>query len=570
MKKYTEDRLYEIVEELFPNIKWRKFQLETIVYILKEYQENPEGKIIIDAPTGSGKSIISIVTSQVLNSKYFNQTGYILTSDTYLQDQYEETVKQLNVKCPSIKGMNNYDCIVNGNIVSLGFCKEAGIKGEQLYNLPCFNSCEYFVNRRNAVVAGTSILNYNYWLIHQTYVNRNNPNPMFEKRDFVFFDEAHKVVNIVNEHFSPKITSYLKKNISWSLPFLIEKNLIEESEASVLEEELNFCIDALLNENTKDYFEILKQTKIGLGKLYHLKDKVESINRKFSDNKENLPEANRKTYRNLNAIKDNYCKIEDYIELIKRDPKTLLVRTGNENEVSFYSIDTSSMMNSQFHQHYGFGVYMSATFLNHDFFSVYSGIKDVKILKIPSTFDFAKSPVYYSKKYNMSFAKKSESRQGQAEKILEIVEKYPSGVIHTGNYENSRYLEALTKNDKIRFYTNTQEKKQLIAEIKRDKNFFIAGPSLLEGIDLYGDISRCQIFMKIPYLNLGDTFTKRRFENSKQWYSWETALNFVQGIGRSNRFDEDFCDTYILDASFENLLRSYMIPDFILQRIVYI
>ena len=40
------------------------------------------------------------------------------------------------------------------------------------------------------------------------------------------------------------------------------------------------------------------------------------------------------------------------------------------------------------------------------------------------------------------------------------------------------------------------------------------------------------------------------------WYNSTTSNTIIQGIGRGNRFKEDYCTTYILDACFLGLYHS--------------
>ena len=68
--------------------EFRAGQREVIEAICNHYLEDPEGTIILDAPTGSGKSLIAMWSAHVL--KELGKRGYLVTSDLMLQDQYEE------------------------------------------------------------------------------------------------------------------------------------------------------------------------------------------------------------------------------------------------------------------------------------------------------------------------------------------------------------------------------------------------------------------------------------------------------------------------------------------------
>lgn len=69
---------------------------------------------LMEAPTGSGKSITAIIAAYVLH-KYYAKTSYILVSDLSLFAQYENDIAKLNANCfGCIKGKENYICNSNG------------------------------------------------------------------------------------------------------------------------------------------------------------------------------------------------------------------------------------------------------------------------------------------------------------------------------------------------------------------------------------------------------------------------------------------------------------------------
>ena len=76
-----------------PTFEFRENQLDVIIDILDFYDENPKGLYLLDAPTGSGKSIIAMCVAGALTFK--KKEGYILASDLSLQSQYESDIYKL-------------------------------------------------------------------------------------------------------------------------------------------------------------------------------------------------------------------------------------------------------------------------------------------------------------------------------------------------------------------------------------------------------------------------------------------------------------------------------------------
>ena len=82
------ETIYEHIKEwaadnIGKSFTFRQNQLEAIGYIINSVVNNKYKVNTIQAPTGTGKSLICIISAGVL-SKYYNLKSYILASDLYL------------------------------------------------------------------------------------------------------------------------------------------------------------------------------------------------------------------------------------------------------------------------------------------------------------------------------------------------------------------------------------------------------------------------------------------------------------------------------------------------------
>ena len=75
------------------DFEWRKGQKEAIQQIVEAYFDENTNTVILDAPVGSGKSLIAMCAAWILNLK--GKEGYVLSSEISLQDQYEKDLKNL-------------------------------------------------------------------------------------------------------------------------------------------------------------------------------------------------------------------------------------------------------------------------------------------------------------------------------------------------------------------------------------------------------------------------------------------------------------------------------------------
>ena len=105
-----------------PNFNFRPQQKEVILDILHAFTEDPNGIYLLDAPTGSGKSVIAMLFADFMS--YKNNRGYILASDLALHEQYSKDFRGMQLwNWGQVKGVDNYECSVNGERFSVGDCK---------------------------------------------------------------------------------------------------------------------------------------------------------------------------------------------------------------------------------------------------------------------------------------------------------------------------------------------------------------------------------------------------------------------------------------------------------------
>ena len=242
-----------------PDFKFRPKQLDTIIDILMSWFYKTSD-VILDAPTGSGKSIIAMTVAGVL-SDCFDKKGYILISDLSLLKQYEDDVNMYLPSWGVIRGQQTYNCLVNGLNFKVGVCHLHGVNSYSAIeeNYPeCAPYCEYLVSRKKAMNSKVTICTYTNWLLQQNYVrpkfvSKDMPAP-FEKRDFVICDEAHKLVNIIQNHFSPRLG---KNDIAKIFNVIDASNCATKPE---LKKEIDDVRDKIAAENDKTVLlDLIKQ-----------------------------------------------------------------------------------------------------------------------------------------------------------------------------------------------------------------------------------------------------------------------------------------------------------------------
>tara|TARA_A100001037_G_scaffold290408_1_gene303232 strand:+ start:16091 stop:17914 length:1824 start_codon:yes stop_codon:yes gene_type:complete len=590
-------------ENLFgKNFQFRPNQRETIEFICNEYIQDNNATIILDAPTGTGKSIIAMWSSYIL--KELGNQGYIIASDKSLQNQYERDFSHYGLNWPSIKGVDNYDCDVNGLPFSLGECKMRGFTYDQAERLHCSQTCNYIQFRKKAIKSPVTLLNYSFWLIQQNYVNPklalrqyllqggsvegfggppgldasvevddfDNFFP-FKKRDFCFFDEAHKVDEIVQQHFSPILKKFPLLKTATLIKFLgsegikaprVSKAYVEDLMDQILKEESNEKLAFYLNK-LKVFLAGITKCREGLSKRARFKfgASVDS----------NLPKKWKNVFSQMDSLKDVHCKLEDYLEIIENEGLQTMLFSKNlqDGEIKLMCLSESTMIKKHLHKRAGFKVFMSATIGDPRTYSKIMGIENAKFIRLSNGFTYDKSPIVFVDRLKMSMQHKKENLPKAIVLLDQILAKHKNqrGLIHTGSYEFSQYITQHSKHvRRIIEYNKSSEKEEAIIKFKNGVNGVIMGPSILEGLDFADEVCRFQIFFKVPYPSLGDPLTLAKIKKSPGWYDWKTGITIQQGAGRSIRNKGDWAVTYILDACFGNLInKTEFFPDNFKQRI---
>ena len=543
------------------DFSFRRGQREVIEQIVTAYQEDPESTVVIDAPTGTGKSLIAMWSSYIL--KEMGKRGYLVTSDLALQDQYEKDFKRLNLNWPSIKGVDNYECFVNSLPFSLGDCKMKGMGYEQAEKLSCYGQCGYLQNRRRAIDQPISLLNYSFWLIQRNYVqtrmDEQEREAPFKKRDFVFFDEAHKVDEIVQNHFSARIDESVIDRVVYLNRFINRHNIPAETQTK---NRLQSVVhDLMTTKGREPLFKAIQEFR-GIAITYRAAQDIAKKTAKKRFGQKTIPSDWASAFTAFDRLKDIYCKFDDYSDLIKDVGLEAMVIDQREDEARFTCVEEAKMIQKYLHEQAGFKVFMSATIGDPRAYARIMGIKGARFIRMDNMFSFEKSPVIFVNRHKLTYREREASLPKVVKILDQIIKKHKGqrGVIHAGSYQFTNYIKQHSMHTfRLMDYSGSKEKAEMLELFEQKEDAVIMGPSLLEGLDLKDGMSRFQIFFKVPYPSLADPLIKAKLNISNDWYNWKTGVSVMQGVGRSVRSEDDWAITYVIDASFMSLINK---PDF--------
>lgn len=603
--KYTQEEIIQNIKNWVDTnlygFSFRKYQLESIYGLINNILNNKRETTIIEAPTGSGKSLICLITAGVL-SKYYDKSSYILCSDLYLWKQYADFIDLHQLPFGKLKGSKgNYTCDRNSQDLTLAVCKLKGISYRQLMDLnfaisngyDCACTCQYIKERRKAIYSSVTLMTYQLWLSYLNYTDRE----IFGERDIIFCDECHNIPSIIQMFCQPTISpKYHFPQLEEIISYAIDEDIVLDdipkyTTCAISDKQHNIHVSAAytvpgihaeltkqfdIMYNTDDKQEILS----AYTKYYYIVNACKAIAESILErlgarakNHNKLSRTEQKIVNIIDAVKDYDESLYDFMkaisicgdECLSYLVKNNILNNDMTKKITFACSKEDLLCNEYMLKNSPYKVMLSATVGSHAAFNENIGIhytqsKQSEMFRIPSTFDFSKSPIYYLPKYKMSKGYIDQNFEPMKQLIQHIVTSpvhiNQKGIIHTGSYKNALHLYEMMPDDirdRLYIYGSSKEKDDSLSNFELSDNGILMGPTLTEGIDLPDDGCRFIIIMKIPYPNLGDNLVVSKVKLFPNWYESETSNTVIQAIGRGNRTPEDWCTTYILDGNFGQL-----------------
>lgn len=572
---------------------FREYQKEKIVDIIENIVLTKENHThVIEAPTGSGKSIMIIVSTGVL-SYYYKMTSYILCSDLFLFSQYEKFLKDHpSIKFGMLKGQTgNYNCIINNEDMRNADCRMAQISWASLFNpdkaidlgYSCALECEYVKQRKTAVKAPVTLMTYQLFL-YSMYLDKKSDHGQaaFKQRDIVFCDECHNIPDIIQSKFSPSYNPTVIEKLMTIYIASMNKSmmLFEDTDCDIHSKYTEADLNTKLNDI---YFKLCKEDNSKIEDFNTVKEllqiysdfiiTIDTLENEIGQYKRNgkiLGKDEIKVYKTLSFFRNQMCYWGDLFRAIESLDKgeDYLLKKIDTNEdgvknITFSCVKEDWLIYCYLLSEASWKVMTSATVggklaFEENIGTKYTFEKCMKFDVVPSTFDFTKSPVYFLNRYKMNFKEKDKSFESLKEVVFNICRKFKGqrGIIQTGTYDIAKKLMFYAPKDiqdRMLMYNGSKEKINAVNEHKMSEDTILVGPTLAEGVDLPDDLCRFIIIMKVPYPNIKDKLVSEKIKLFPLWYNSKTSNAIIQGIGRGVRNEHDYCETYILDACFYNL-----------------
>lgn len=551
----------ELIKEFFPFGEFRPGQMDNILQIAEALTTSEKENYIFEAPTGTGKSVIAYTAGKVIDRKMetirhtrgnlaiTSPRIIICTSTKQLQNQYIKTFQPFGAEY--LWSARNYECTYyppeDGVYYGSGACLRK--------NCSDYSTCAYVVQKKKFMKAEVGICNYHYMLSTCEF----NPN-------IFIMDEAHNLPGILCDIASIKLSEFSFNRMAKLINSVATQFTIEASD----------FIDPLRVLLKDDPIKIEKETlrpycESTLKDFKEYKADLEKELEVFNDERDDLVEQGSavpyqldKTIARISEVLDSFHNFNERFENYLESEVQWVVSDVDRNKLSIVikPLEVVEGM-KQLEARCNRMVFMSATICGPVQYAKELGLETEK-----SQYNQTKCPfpvenrrIFTTNVGSLNYKNKHEMLPLFIHKIDYLIDymtqgwKNPmNGIVHSVSYQNAEIIQQRSKHKEKIFIPKGQDMMNLNEIISSHKGgLVIVSPSILEGVDLVDDLSRFQIFLKVPYGDLKDRWIKTKLDLDEKWYARETVVKMVQGCGRSIRSAEDWAWTFILDSNFGRL-----------------
>lgn len=500
----------------FPFKVPREEQTVAINDILNSFILEDKKFYVADMPIGVGKSAVAVTVGNYLINGYrhnSDKSTFIVTTQKILQEQYKKDFGNI----ANISAKSNYICRNRVGVT----CDIGSIMNRIVGKTKSNYTCVYDLNRMEFDQSEISLTNLHFFLNYFSDVTKKH-----DFRKLLVIDECHNLENVITDYVSLRFTKYFTQDflkIAWP---------------NVNKMKMNEFVDWIKTKFIKQ-FE---------AEVARIKEKMEALDSSFLESDKGISMV--KMYDDINRK----CKgISEGLNYYNPNSWVLNVST-TEDTAELKPLYASEYVHKLLYSKADKILLMSSTILNKESFCKYNGIPldNVGYISLESPFPAENRPINVFSIGRMSKDNIKASLPAVTEAVKEILEhhKDDKGIIHCHTYDLAQHLNQNINSKRLLLHKMDDRVETLRQHILSNKPSVLVSPSFTEGVDLFGDLSRFQIIIKVPFPYLGDEYIRTKKDKVDGWYEWMTIKGLIQSYGRSIRDYDDHAETYILDSDF--------------------
>ncbi len=463
-------------DKFFPYDEVRDLQVSAIDQVLAAFDAGKRF-VIVEGGTGVGKSAIGVTVARYLDSgmiigaEGYKSGAYFTTTQKLLQDQYVADFGTSGGKMCSIKSATNYKCKFhkrNSCSESLALLRTADRSGN--FFKTCTKSCRYKQAKKEFLESVESVTNFPYMLTEANYSGKMVP------RELLVVDEAHNA----------------------------ESELSKFVEVTVSE---RFCKQMLsINWPSKPtQLQAFKWIRdIYFPKIKRQRDHVEKMMERFTDLEKTMKEFG-KIAREFDLLRGHCSRLETFVGVYDSSNwvfENVAAFGKSKRKMTFRAIDIAPFAEAYLFRLGQRVLLMSATILDKDAFCRSLGIKgpEAEFISLPSPFPFENRPIFGVGVGSMNKSNIEATLPKIVQAVRAILDQHPDekGIIHTHTFRIARALKYGIKGRRLLMHTSEDREEVLRRHLESPEPTVLLSPSMTEGVDLKGDLSRFQVVCKVP------------------------------------------------------------------------
>ena len=511
--------------DLFPFSSFRKYQEDALQDALEAIRNGKN--IILDLPTGIGKSPINIALCNDVDSAYYTtpqrELRLQLRQDDDLSDDYHVLQARGDYVCDET-GEKCDKCYYYTDIGET--CNEAG------------RACTYMDEIVNIIRSDTGVLTMSRLLIS----GQKKYNSFLKPRELMIVDEAQSLEDqVAGMHANVEIRS------GKTVPGVILEPVIDEIEQPEASEEDEDKPVLMADEIMSEISTI--RTRLS-GYIDHHGGDPNKVNEVLEC--KNIQSKLSYFYKEIDEDRDWVVNV--YNDGIELKP----MRVDKFLRHYFWSQANQIVLSTATVPYRGDEErWLSQLGLNADNFEVIS---------YPSPFPELNRLVHTRHEIGKMSQKEDEVWDTMMSRLNELSGKHQGqkGLIHTASYGRAHKLveSAKSYHDLDGNIMADRQGESTIEEWQNSDIDIMCSPSMTEGISLDGEKCEWQVLLKVPYPHPDDARVRKMLQDDRwYWYNQKAGVKVLQSVGRAVRSKDDKANFYVFDSSFEDVRRSVTFPE---------
>ncbi|MFH1148615.1 MAG: ATP-dependent DNA helicase [Pseudomonadota bacterium] len=595
-----------LLAEKLPGFEYRQGQEQMAEAVLEAL--NDGGKLVVEAGTGTGKTLAYLVPAVLSGRKIVVSTGTKNLQDQILSKEMPFLKKHLfpDLRAVCLKGKRNYICLHKWNRLQMqgellisdqirllprirAWINETGSgdraelewlpednplwnnissSAEQCLGALCQEAESCFVNLLRKAAARAHIVVVNHHLLFSDIAVRDSGyGEVIPRYEAVVFDEAHHLEDVATSYLGSSISDYRLLGLTRDAEQEVNAvNLPAAEKMQILTRlgEMRGNIERLFNSLPISDSRI--RLKRSLREDPTVGPLIEALYREMLDRGKEMDNLSEKT-EICAPVAKRFCDLANELNLVcavdREDVVYWMERRQRSTSITASPLDVSGMLQNKLYGRLSAAVFTSATIAaqgKFDFFKMRLGLgPETPALALTSPFDYARNTLAYIPR-DLPEPGSAIFAEAIAKEIEEILEASSGrALVLFTSYRNMDEVYQLIK-DRSQYRILIQGERPraaLLRAFREDRaSVLFATSSFWEGIDVPGESLSCVIIEKLPFAVPSDPIIESRLEslekagrNAFMTYQVPLAiLSLRQGFGRLIRSGSDRGVFVILDV----------------------